>query len=562
MHAGTFSSSVIPPTVQASDISNLAAQNGTDKWFFQSSNEANPSDAAKPNISYPLPDSDGSSGVATRPVKVFILSGQSNMVGMGQVSGTEAGTLQTLAVTEKKFPNLLTAANAWTTRNDVCYRGLASAIGNAPLAPGQGADTDSFGPELGFGHVVGWHHDEPVLIIKTSIGNRALGWDFLPPGSVPYTYSGTVYAGYGDYGNYPVGGTPPASFVWYAGKQYDDSFLAEANMGAKAWATGVAYVDNCQVRRNGVTYISSTAHTSSAANEPGVGAQWTANWTVYSVFNVTDILDNWATQYPQWAAQGFEIAGFGWFQGYNDGQSSTTGWAIRYEQNLARLIRQLRLYYQGRYPGKIKPSAPFVTVGCGFDGWAAAGNRLTVVNAQFAMTNAALYPDFAGNVKTMEGRGYWRTTGPNTAQGHHYWHHAETFMLVGDAMGRGMVELLAGAPGSFAAWQYVNGDSGAMSDDHDGDGVSNGIEWFLGSTAGFTALPGVVDTAGTRSVSWTKAATFTGVYGTAFVVETTNALGGTWTPEPLGTNVIIAGNIVKFTFPAGAAFARLKVITQ
>lgn len=41
-----------------------------------------------------------------------------------------------------------------------------------------------FGPELGFGSVMGWDHDEPVLLIKTSIGNRGLGYDVLPPGSV------------------------------------------------------------------------------------------------------------------------------------------------------------------------------------------------------------------------------------------------------------------------------------------------------------------------------------------------------------------------------------------
>ena len=41
---------------------------------------------------------------------------------------------------------------------------------------------NSFGPELGFGHVMGWYHDEPVLLIKSSIGNRSLSWDCLPPG--------------------------------------------------------------------------------------------------------------------------------------------------------------------------------------------------------------------------------------------------------------------------------------------------------------------------------------------------------------------------------------------
>ena len=409
-------------------------------WYEVAAAYTNPTlSTSTPVVPYPLPDPDTSTGTGTKPVKVFILSGQSNMVGFGRVAGTENDTLQSLTRTEKKFPNLITSTNAWTVRQDVLYRGVISALGDAPLEPGFGESTDSFGPELGFGHVVGYVHDEPVLIIKTSIGNRSLGWDYLPPGSARYSYGGVTYAGYGDYSKTPGSTTVPAN--WYAGKQYDDGFLHEDDMGAKAWASGLAYVIGSQVKHGGKTYSSKTNHTSTTANQPVAGGN--TNWAVYSVFNVCDILDNFATEYPQWATRGFEIGGFGWFQGWNDGQSSDTEYAVRYEQNLVRLIKQLRLYYSGRYPGKIQPAAPFVTVTCGFDGYAAAGNRLTVVNAQLAVGNGTTYPEFAGNVKSMEGRGYWRTSGPNTVQNYHYWHNAETYMLVGDAMGRGMVELLA-----------------------------------------------------------------------------------------------------------------------
>ncbi|MCX6854645.1 MAG: cadherin-like beta sandwich domain-containing protein, partial [Verrucomicrobia bacterium] len=413
-------------------------------WYEASAAYTNPTLAtSKPNVPYPLPDPDTSTGTGTKPVKVFILSGQSNMVGFGRVAGTGSDTLQSVTQTEKKFPNLITSTNAWTVRQDVLYRGVISALGDAPLAPGFGESTDSFGPELGFGHVMGYLHGEPVLIIKTSIGNRALGYDFLPPGSVRYNYGGTTFAGYGDYDDFPQGGTAPVTGPWYAGKQYDDSFLDEQDMGAKAWVSGVAYTSGAHVKNGGNIYKSKIAHTSAAANAPGVGASWTTNWSVFNVTNVVDVLDNFATEYPQWATRGFEIAGFGWFHGWNDGQSNTTGHASRYQQNLAQLIKQLRLYYNGRYPGKIQPTAPFTVVTSGFDGFAATGNRLTVVNAQLAVGNGTTYPEFAGNVKSMEGRGYWRTTGPNTAQNYHYYHNAETYMLVGDAMGRGMAELLA-----------------------------------------------------------------------------------------------------------------------
>jgi autotransporter-associated beta strand protein len=116
----------------------------------------------------------------------------------------------------------------------------------------------------------------------------------------------------------------------------------------------------------------------------------------------------------------------------------------------------------------------------------------------------------------------------------------------------------------FTAWQAANGTEGGLDEDHDNDGVSNGVEFFLGGatdTSGFTALPGVVDEGGSLSITWIKADTgYDGVYGTDFVVETSETLTGTWSPQTLGDTVVITGNAVKFTFPAGTInFARLKV---
>ena len=117
---------------------------------------------------------------------------------------------------------------------------------------------------------------------------------------------------------------------------------------------------------------------------------------------------------------------------------------------------------------------------------------------------------------------------------------------------------------SYASWKIVNGTSQTFDQDHDGDGVKNGIEHFLGgntNTTGFTPLPSVTNTAGTFSVTWTKAADYAGTYGTDFVVETSSTLSGTWSTETLGATVTITGNNVKYTFPAGPVrnFARLKV---
>jgi hypothetical protein len=54
---------------------------------------------------------------------------------------------------------------------------------------------------------------------------------------------------------------------------------------------------------------------------------------------------------------------------------------------------------------------------------------------------AGKYPDFCGNVKTVDIRDSWRN-GTGKARGK-YWNNAETFMEVGNAMGLAMAELLS-----------------------------------------------------------------------------------------------------------------------
>jgi hypothetical protein len=284
---------------------------------------------------------------------------------------------------------------------------------------------------------------------------------------------------------------------------------------------------------------------------------------------VIDILDNWAAEYPQWAAQGFEIAGFVWWQGNKDlGEPG----ASRYETNLVPFIQKVRAYYAGRYPGKCTLTTPFViATGCGDPG--TSGYGLTVANAQLAVSGErGKYPGFAGNVRTMDTRGYWRDRSISPAdQGYHYNRNAETYMLTGDALGRGMIGLLGSAsPTGFAAWQTANGATGqTLADDHDKDGVANGIEWFVtgsNNSTGVTALPGVVKApvTGALSVSWPKGSGYPGVYPTDFVVETSETLTGAWMPEslaPAGT-VTDTATEVKFTFPTplGARkFVRIKV---
>jgi hypothetical protein len=125
-----------------------------------------------------------------------------------------------------------------------------------------------------------------------------------------------------------------------------------------------------------------------------------------------------------------------------------------------------------------------------------------VANAQLAVSDPVKHPEFAGNVKTMDTRGYWRTVVESPVdQGYHYNRNAETYMLVGDALGRGMISLLSAGTGSdYSTWtaKYPGANLSDPNADFDGDGQPNDHErlWGLNPTNAasrnpFTALSGL-----------------------------------------------------------------------
>ena len=126
---------------------------------------------------------------------------------------------------------------------------------------------------------------------------------------------------------------------------------------------------------------------------------------------------------------------------------------------------------------------------------------------------------------------------------------------------------VAVAVAGYSAWQSANGAGVQTVDqDHDNDGVKNGIEYFLGGntvTTGFTALPGPV----AGAVTWPKAATYTGAFGTDFKVQKSTDLinwtdaASSGTPAVPDTVYLLSGNNVTYTLPTGAGktFVRLLV---
>ncbi|MGA0134308.1 MAG: sialate O-acetylesterase [Opitutales bacterium] len=124
------------------------------------------------------------------------------------------------------------------------------------------------------------------------------------------------------------------------------------------------------------------------------------------------------------------VAGFFFWQGEKDGGNA--GHASAYEANLVRFIKQLRKDFDA-------PDAKFVLATLGEAVKGSGGNGGRILEAQLAVDGAAgRHPEFKGNVATV----YAHPLSKGGSGNSHYNGNAETYMAVGEAMGRAMVELL------------------------------------------------------------------------------------------------------------------------
>jgi hypothetical protein len=127
----------------------------------------------------------------------------------------------------------------------------------------------------------------------------------------------------------------------------------------------------------------------------------------------------------------YELAGFGWHQGWNDRISDPFN--AEYATNLAHFIRDVRRDLDA-------PRLPFVIAETGMTGPEEKHPRaLSLMKAQ---ASVAELPEFTGTVAFVPTREFWRPQGtsPN-GQGYHWNCNAETYYLIGEAMGRVMNEL-------------------------------------------------------------------------------------------------------------------------
>ncbi len=290
---------------------------------------------------------------ADKPVKVFVLAGQSNMQGHGFVAAEPKrnegkGSLEYVAkqpATADKFKHLLGKDGKWAVRDDVFIHYLER---KGKLTAGFGVQPDRIGPELGFGCVVGDAYEEPVLLVKLAWGGKSLGKDFRPP---------------------------------------------------------------------------------SAGGE--VGPYYTE-----VIDRTKAVLKDLKKEFPEFGDRGYELAGFGWHQGWNDRVNQA--FVDEYEKNMAHFIRDVRKDLGAK-------DLPFVIAETGMTGPDEKHPRaLALMKAQAAV---AEHKEFKGNVAFVKTQSFWRADAMSpTKQGYHWNSNAETYYLIGEAMGHAMKSLCEKKP--------------------------------------------------------------------------------------------------------------------
>ena len=295
--------------------------------------------------------------LSAKPLKVYLLVGQSNMQGHAAER-----TLAHLGMDPKTKPLLKSIQNAdgtakvhdriWISSIDTSQD---SGVKEGKLTVGYGAGgrEPKIGPELTFGITMQQHVGEPILIIKTSWGGKSLNTDFRSPSAGPYKFNE------GQIENFKKRGQD----------------LAEERKK--------------RAERTGVYYRLMLEH-------------------------IRKVLGDIKRVYPAYNAKaGYELAGMVWFQGWNDMVDGGTypmrgqpGSYDAYSKNLAHFIRDVRKDLKA-------PKLPFVIGVMGAGGPIAKYSpdqmRYAGIHGEFrkAMAAPAKLQEFKGNVTAVFTENYW-----------------------------------------------------------------------------------------------------------------------------------------------------------
>ncbi len=293
----------------------------------------------------------------TKPLKVFILAGQSNMEGHAEIRtfdyiGRDPLTAPLLKEMRNPDGTPRVCDRVWMSYLTGPYDGSANGEGLGKLTAGFGERGNQptkigrkIGPEFTFGIYMEKELKEPILIIKTAWGGRSLNTEFRPPSAGQYKLPKEVQD---QWDKYPQGahGIPK---IEDRKKWQDDKEAA-----------------------SGVFYRMMIEHVQRVLADP----------------------KRVCPEYDQ--KVGFELAGFVWLQGFNDlvdGQTYPNGNYEEYSRLLSHFIRDVRKDLSA-------PKMPFVIGVLGVDGE-------KNVNFRKAMAAPAEMPEFKGNVIAVDTAPFW-----------------------------------------------------------------------------------------------------------------------------------------------------------
>ncbi|MEZ5327064.1 MAG: sialate O-acetylesterase [Verrucomicrobiales bacterium] len=159
------------------------------------------------------------------------------------------------------------------------------------------------------------------------------------------------------------------------------------------------------------------------------------------IAHIKQVLANLKEEFPDYDGNGYELAGFGWHQGWNDRVNQAANDA--YEENMVHFINDVR-----KDLGVEK--LPFVIAETGMSGHEEKHPRaLSLMQAQAA---AAGREEFKGNVAFVGTKDFYRPKEVSpSGQAYHWNSNAETYFLIGDAMARAMLSLINGQSKGQAA---------------------------------------------------------------------------------------------------------------
>ncbi len=288
----------------------------------------------------------------SKPLKVYILAGQSNMQGQARVEtfdyiGDDPETAPLLKEMLSPDGKPAVCDRVWISYLTGSSEGNGEGFGK--LTAGYGArkvpteDGGKIGPEFTFGLAMQRAYDGPILLIKTAWGGKNLHTQFRPPS---------------------------------AGKTQLNEFQKEL------------YAKSGQTEKR-LASIDEECH----------------KYYRFMIDHVRKVLDDPKRIVPDYDPKaGYVIAGFVWFQGWNDMCDSHTypnrdkpGGYDMYSDLLAQFIRDVRQDLPA-------PKMPFVIGVMGVGGEDATGG---VALIRPAMAAPAAMPEFKGNVAAVQTAPYW-----------------------------------------------------------------------------------------------------------------------------------------------------------